>query len=214
VEPRHCLLLKAAVDDSDDARLLGSLTELRQILTLPFAEFAVYRGLQTPDLYAYGVLEGAAYPADRDLQRVDAMARQLPVFAASAPAIDRLESVFTATGASAGASAGFRYIVETDAADGWEGDIFRWYDVEHMPALAAVPGCVHAQRFLNRDGRPRSHACYDLTDPNILQTAAWLAVRRTAWSDRVRPQFRNTRRTMFRSLHVSSNQRGGPRRRR
>jgi hypothetical protein len=204
VEPRHCLLLKAVVDDSDDASLLAGLIEPRRILTVPFVEFAVYRGLQTPDVYAYGVLEGAAHPADRDLQRFDAMARRLPVFAASAPAIERLESVFTATGTSATASAGFRYIVETDAADGWEEDIFRWYDVEHMPALAAVPGCVRAERFLNRDGGPRSHACYDLTDPKILQTAAWLAVRRTAWSDRVRPQFRNTRRTMFRSLQVSS----------
>jgi hypothetical protein len=202
----HCLLLKAVVDDSDDASLLAGLTGLRQILTAPFAEFAVYRGLQTPDVYAYGLLEGAAYPGDRDLRRFDAMARQLPVLAASAPAIDRLESVFTATGASTAASAGFRYIVETDAADGWEEDIFRWYNVEHMPALAAVPGCVRAQRFLNRDGGPRSHACYDLTDPKILQTTAWLAVRRTAWSDRVRPQFRNTRRRMFRSLQVSSGQ--------
>ena len=202
----HCLLLKAVVGDSDDATLLAGLTELRHILTVPFAEFAVYRGLQTPDLYAYGVLEGAACPADRHLRRFDAMARQPLAFAASAPAIDRLESVFTATGASAAPSAGFRYIVETDARDGWEEELFRWYDVEHMPGLAAVPGCVRAQRFLNRDGGPRSHACYDLADPNILQTAAWLAVRRTAWSDRVRPQFRNTRRTMFRSLQMSSGQ--------
>jgi hypothetical protein len=206
VQSARCLLLKAVVDDSDDASLLAGLTGLRQILKDAFAEFAVYRGLQTPDLYAYGVLEGAAYPADRDLRRFDAMARQLPAFATSAPAIDRLEGVFTAAGASTGALAGFRYVVETDAADGWEEEIFRWYDVEHMPALAAVPGCVRAQRFLNRDGGPRSHACYDLTDPNILQTAAWLAVRRTAWSDRVRPQFRNTRRTMFRSLQMSSGQ--------
>ena len=206
MQSAHCLLLKAVLDDSDDSTLLSGLAELRRILTVPFAEFAVYRGLQTPDLYAYGVLEGAAFPADPDLQRFDAMARQLPAFAVSAPAIDRLESVFTATGASAGASAGFRYIVETDAADGWEEEIFRWYDTEHMPGLAAVPGCVRAQRLVNRDGGPRSHACYDLTDPNILQTAAWLAVRRTAWSDRVRPQFRNTRRTMFRSLQMSSGQ--------
>ena len=206
MQSAHCLLLKAVLDDSDDSTLLSGLAELRRILTVPFAEFAVYRGLQTPDRYAYGVLEGAAYPADPGLQRFDAMARQLPAFAASALAIDRLESVFTATGASAGASAGFRYIVETDAADGWEEEIFRWYDTEHMPGLAAVPGCVRAQRFVNRDGGPRSHACYDLTDPNILQTAAWLAVRRTAWSDRVRPQFRNTRRTMFRSLPMSSGQ--------
>jgi hypothetical protein len=206
VQSAHCLLLKAVLDDSDDSTLLSGLAELRRIPTVPFAEFAVYRGLQTPDLYAYGVLEGAAYTADPDLQRFDAMARQLRLFAASAAAIDRLESVFTATGASAGASAGFRYIVETDAADGWEEEIFRWYDTEHMPGLAAVPGCVRAQRFVNRDGGPRSHACYDLTDPNILQTAAWLAVRRTAWSDRVRPQFRNTSRTMFRSLQMSSGQ--------
>ena len=68
MEPRHCLLLKAVVDDSNDASLLASLTGLRQILTGPFAEFAVYRGLQTPNLYAYAVLEGAAYPADPDLQ--------------------------------------------------------------------------------------------------------------------------------------------------
>src|SRR5256714_11321982 len=106
---------------------------------------------------AAAVLGGGGYPADRDLRRFDAMARQLPVFATSAPAIDRLESVFTATGASASVSAGFRYIVETDAADGWEEEIFRWYDVEHMPALAAVPCCVHAPRSLNRGGGPRSH---------------------------------------------------------
>lgn len=202
----HRLLLKAVVGDSGDSTLLAGLADLRRILPIPFAEFAVYRGLQTPDLYAYGVLEGAAYPADRDLRQFDAMARQLPSFARSVLAIDRLESVFTATGASAKASARFRYIVETDAAEGWEEEIFRWYDAEHMPGLAAVPGCVRAQRFLNSDGGPHSHACYDLTDPKILQTAAWLAVRRTAWSDRVRPQFQNTRRTIFRSLQVSSSQ--------
>jgi hypothetical protein len=198
VQSAHCLLLKAVVDDSDDASVLAGVTELRRILTVPFAEFAVYRGLQKPDLYAYGVLEGVAYPADRDLRRFDAMARQLPVFAKFAPAIDRLESIFTATGASTGESPGFRYIVETDAADGWDEELFRGYDTEHMPALAAVPGCVRAQRFVNRDRGPRSHACYDLTGPHVLQTTAWLAVRRTAWSDRVRPQFRNTRRIMFR----------------
>jgi hypothetical protein len=204
VQPGHCLLLKVVVGDADDPTLLAGLTELRGILAVPFAEFAIYRGLRTPDLYAYGVLEGAAHPTDGDLHRVEAIARQLPAFATFAPAIDRLESVYTATGASAGIMTGFHYAVETDAADGWEEEIFRWYDVEHMPRLAAVPGCALAQRFINRDGGPRSHACYDLTDPSVLESAAWLAVRRTAWSDRVRPQFRNTRRTMFRSLQLSS----------
>ena len=204
MQPGHCLLLKAVVGDADDSALLAGLTELRQILAVPFAEFAVYRGLRTPGMYAYGVLEGAAYPTDGDLHRFEAMARQLPAFATFAPAMDRLESVYTSTGASAGAMTGFHYTVETDAADGWEEEIFRWYDTEHMPRLAAVPGCALARRFINRDGGPHSHACYDLTDPRVLESAAWLAVRRTAWSDRVRPQFRNTRRTMFRTLLVSS----------
>jgi hypothetical protein len=200
----HSLLLRAIVGDSDDSTLLVGLAELQRILPIRFAEFAVYRGLRTPDVYAYGVIDGAAQPADRELHRFDAMARQQPALGTSVLAIDRLESVFTSAGASAGAFAAFRYIVETDATMGWEEEIFRWYDTEHMPGLAAVPGCIRAQRFLNGDGGPRSHACYDLTDPRVLESAAWLAVRRTAWSDRVRPQFRNTRRTMFRTLLVSS----------
>ena len=202
----RCLLLKVLVGDSSDSTLLAGLAEIRRTLSVSFAEFAVYRGVRTPDVYAYGVLEGAVYPADRDLQRFDAIARQLPVLTLSVRAIDCLENVFSATGASSGTFAPFHYTVETDAADGWEEEIFRWYDTEHMPGLAAVPGCVLAQRFLNGDGGPRSHACYDLTDPKVLESEAWLAVRRSSWSDRVRPQFRNTSRTMFRTLLVS----GGP----
>ena len=200
----HRLLLKAVGGDSGDSTLLAGLTELRRILPVPFAELAVYRGLRTHDVYAYGVIDGATQPTDRELHRFDAMARQQPALGTSVLAIDRLESVFTSVGASAGAFAEFRYTVETDATMGWEEEIFRWYDTEHMPGLAAVPGCIRAQRFLNGDGGPRSHACYDLTDPKILESAAWLAVRRTTWSDRVRPQFRNTRRTMFRFLRASS----------
>ena len=202
----RCLLLKVLVGDSSDSTLLAGLAEIRRTLSVSFAEFAVYRGVRTPDVYAYGVLEGAVYPADRDLQRFDAITRQLPALTLSVRAIDCLENVFSATGASSGTFAPFHYTVETDAADGWEEEIFRWYDTEHMPGLAAVPGCVLAQRFLNGDGGPRSHACYDLTDPKVLESEAWLAVRRSSWSDRVRPQFRNTSRTMFRTLLVS----GGP----
>jgi hypothetical protein len=203
VRPGHCLLLKAVIGDADDSTLLAGVNELRRTLAVPFANFAVYRGLRTPELYAYGVLDGSAPPPDEDLHRFETLAGQLPAFAASAPAIDRLDSVFTSIGASAGAAAGFHYTVETDAAEGWEEEVFRWYDTEHIPGLAAVPGCVLAQRFLNRDGGPHSHACYELTDPGVLESEAWLAVRHTSWSDRVRPQFRNTVRTMFRALPVS-----------
>jgi len=44
---------------------------------------------------------------------------------------------------------------------------------------------------------PRYYACYDLVSLQTMGSAPWLAVRATAWSDRVRPAFRNTKRTLF-----------------
>ena len=72
-----------------------------------------------------------------------------------------------------------------------------WYDHEHLPGLAAVDGTVRAARFRVEGGLPRYYACYDLVAADVLASAAWLAVRASAWSERVRPMFRNTRRTIF-----------------
>lgn len=63
-----------------------------------------------------------------------------------------------------------------------------------------MPGNVRAWRLRNLDAGPRYHACYDLLAPEVLERAAWLAVRHTAWSERVRPHFVNTQRAMFRVL--------------
>jgi 4-carboxymuconolactone decarboxylase len=101
----------------------------------------------------------------------------------------------------------FHYVVETDTDEGWFERIADWYDQEHMPGLAAVPGTISAMRLLNLDAtkgvddnRPRSFACYDLTTPDVLTSAAWLAVRHTAWSDIARPHFTNTKRTLFKVI--------------
>lgn len=118
--------------------------------------------------------------------------------AAEATDVSRLELVFAAPGRSAGAAPRHHYTVETDPQAGWADEIARWYDVEHMPGLAAVEGCIHARRFINPDAGPRSLACYDLTSDDTLQRPEWLAVRHTAWSDIARPHFTNTRRTMMR----------------
>ena len=76
-----------------------------------------------------------------------------------------------------------------------EADLNAWYDQEHLPGLAAVPGTVRALRYECRHkaalpgllrpahARPRQ--------PAVAGGAA------TDWSSRVRPSFRNTRRTMF-----------------
>lgn len=112
----------------------------------------------------------------------------------------RLVRAFDMPGASSGEPAPFHYTVENDPAPGSEEEMMRWYDTEHMPGLAAVIGTVRAQRFFNLDSGPRSLASYDLVSPNTLGSAPWLAVRHTEWSSLVRPNFRNTKRTMFHHL--------------
>ena len=109
----------------------------------------------------------------------------------------RLSRVFDVPGASIGQLPKFHYVVETDPQAGWAEEIARWYDTEHMPGLARVSGCVRASRFLNHDRGPVSFACYDLVSTETLGSPPWLAVRNTEWSDRARPNFTNTRRTMF-----------------
>ena len=107
-------------------------------------------------------------------------------------------------GKSAGQPAPFHYIVETDIAPDAEADMNAWYEQEHLPGLAAVEGNVLSRRLVAAQGSPRYYACYDLVDPSARQTAAWTAVTATPWSSRVRPSFRNTRRTIFARLPLAS----------
>ncbi|CAM4177203.1 hypothetical protein [Bordetella muralis] len=100
-------------------------------------------------------------------------------------------------GHSAGQAAPWFYMVETDIQSGAETDFDRWYETEHLPGLAAVPGTVRARRYLAENSSPRYYACYDLAQREAFGSPAWLAVRATSWSDRVRPNFINTKRTMF-----------------
>lgn len=116
--------------------------------------------------------------------------------------VSRLSRMFDRAGASSGEQPAFHYVVETDPEAGWADEIARWYDTEHMPGLAAVPGCVRARRYLNHDHGPLSYACYDLLTRETLGCEAWLAVRNTAWSSRARPHFTNTLRTMFELRHA------------
>lgn len=110
----------------------------------------------------------------------------------------RLVPILELAGASQGASASWHYVVETDVLPAKEDDFNAWYDQEHLPGLASVPGTVRAVRYASMWASPRYYACYDLVSADSLGNPAWLAVRNTSWSSRIRPVFRNTRRTMFR----------------
>jgi hypothetical protein len=111
--------------------------------------------------------------------------------------LSRLRGILNLDGASANATAGAHYAVETDPEPGWADELARWYADEHLPGLAQVPGCVRARRLMNLDHPPESFACYDLASLDVLASPAWLKVRQTRWSDLCRPHFTNTLRTRF-----------------
>jgi hypothetical protein len=171
---------------------------------VPLAEsVAMHAAVEGDQAYAYLFSRESGALTAPVLAHALRRAQALPVYQDMHVQAARLLPVFDAAGASRREAPAYHYVVETDVAPEHEADLNAWYDTEHMPGLAACPGCVRARRFRNPDGSPRYHACYDLTGGDTLGSAPWLAVRHSAWSDRVRPHFRNTRRTLFRRLFES-----------
>lgn len=75
-----------------------------------------------------------------------------------------------------------------------ERDFNAWYDEEHIPALAAVPGTLSARRYRSGEEGGGSHryiAIYQLANPEVTMGAAWKKAVDTPWSARVRPHFRD-----------------------
>ncbi|MDA1098984.1 MAG: hypothetical protein O2967_08350 [Proteobacteria bacterium] len=82
-----------------------------------------------------------------------------------------------------------------------ENDFNAWYDEEHLPALAAVPGTLAARRYRSGEDAEGTHryvAIYHLTSPDVTRSAAWKTAVETPWSARVRPHFRDRIRILTR----------------
>jgi hypothetical protein len=50
-----------------------------------------------------------------------------------------------------------------------------WYDTEHLPALARVPGVLCARRYRTGAGNPKYVALYHLASPGVVDTPEWKA---------------------------------------
>lgn len=110
----------------------------------------------------------------------------------------RLEQTLALAGEAPGRDASWHCVVATDVIPAHEVDFNAWYDTEHLAGLAAVPGVVGARHCRVVEGTgPMHHAAYDLAQRSAFNSPAWLAVRGTPWGSRVRPNFLNTRRTMY-----------------
>lgn len=66
-----------------------------------------------------------------------------------------------------------------------EAEFNQWYDTEHVPLLAQVPGVLRARRFLDPKGEPRYVALYELADANVTGSAPWNAALGTEWARRI-----------------------------
>jgi hypothetical protein len=80
-----------------------------------------------------------------------------------------------------------------------EADFNKWYNEEHIPALAAVPGTLSARRYKSTgDGLHHYLAIYHLVSPDVTKTAAWAKAVNTPWTERVRPHMRDRVRILCR----------------
>lgn len=194
------VLLKCAVRAPPSPEFQESIRKLAKDW-VPLAEsVAAHAALEAEESYLYFFSRETAAISTAVLSRVAEGAGGLPALTGAKLATAKLIPVFDRPGASRTVIAQFHYVVEMDVAPAYDGELNAWYDREHMPGLAACPGTVRARRFRNPWGSPRYHSCYDLTRTETLGSPPWLAVRHTAWSDRVRPHFRNVKRTLFRRL--------------
>jgi hypothetical protein len=71
-----------------------------------------------------------------------------------------------------------------------EHEFNEWYNTEHLPQLAAVPGVLAARRY-SGTGERKYLALYNLTDLDVSQSDAWRKAADTPWTQRMRPQFRD-----------------------
>jgi len=78
-----------------------------------------------------------------------------------------------------------------------EAEFNDWYDKEHIPALAAVPGVLCARRFRGTGNRTYV-ALYHLESPDVVESADWKRARESDWSSRIVPRFRDHLRLVLR----------------
>ena len=63
-----------------------------------------------------------------------------------------------------------------------------WYDSEHLPRLAAVPGVLCARRYQSPGAGYKYVATYHLTSPDVCASAAWKEASSTPWTQKLLPQ--------------------------
>ena len=88
---------------------------------------------------------------------------------------------------TAPAGAGGLLVASMNVDPAAEAEFNEWYNTEHLPFLAAVPGVLCARRFqAGGEGVERKYlALYHLKDAGVSRSDAWTKAARTPWSARI-----------------------------
>lgn len=87
------------------------------------------------------------------------------------------------------------FVVGIELESGYEDDFEDWYNNEHLPALANVPGVNRAVRYRKAPEQedtpeyPEYLALYDVQSLEIPGNSDWKAAVETPWTQRLRPHF-------------------------
>jgi hypothetical protein len=102
--------------------------------------------------------------------------------------------------ATAPANAGGLLLVGMTSAPEADTAFNAWYDTEHVPALARVPGVLCARRYRTSAGNPTYVALYHLASPGVIDTPEWKqASASTPMPQHVRDQITNRLRLVCRN---------------
>jgi hypothetical protein len=96
--------------------------------------------------------------------------------------------------------ASFLLLVSMNVDAGREAEFNDWYDTEHLPGLRTVPGVQSGRRFLvtNADHRLTKYlATYHVDAPEVVTSAPWTDVTKTAWSRSIGPAMSEVELTIF-----------------
>ena len=64
-------------------------------------------------------------------------------------------------------------LIAMNVAPEHENEFNEWYNIEHLPALGAVPGVLAARRYRGSGATQRYAAIYHFANPDVPNSAAW-----------------------------------------
>ncbi|HZO80659.1 MAG TPA: hypothetical protein VFB33_03110 [Candidatus Binataceae bacterium] len=105
-----------------------------------------------------------------------------------------------AHGARPGRDAEFVLTVRLNTPADHEAEFNAWYNEDHVPALAAVPGVYCARRYVAVEGDPKYLAIYEMREGGIPKTSEWNRARDFGRTAQIRPHLKDLQTVVARRI--------------